>query len=670
MNANTIMNGHTPNMNMNMNSQAMIENFKSMAITMLMFKNSNGTSNDNNNSFINTIIMMLIISFIDSIAAHIKNLINLIISKLNLYIFNQTNNISIIKNLSSNILKIKKSSIIIKIEPATSSRNPTSDAIIDLITNFPHTKCILLQNGIYNLNYSEEIEIHKNLFAKLVNNSKYQPDVLYKTSDSNNQVNSKQANSDLLNEGTVNPFDVPTEQGFGYIEIYSYVYDMENLRKELNEIINSYLVKMNNKLGNNIYYFTELPLITYKDSNNNIDRSKLPETLHFRMKQFTTNRSFKNLFGSEINVIRKRVEFFRDNKDWYDNKGVPYTLGIMVSGNPGSGKTSIIKCIANELKRHIINVHLSDNMSKTQLENLFYNEQLHITQNGKTETYIIPINKRVYVLEDVDCQCNIILDRGEDNVEQKLIKENQALKNEIDRLHSAINEISEGKKVIISNNTKIPEIQKKTEKQTDTITLSFLLNLFDGVLETPGRIVIMTTNFIDKLDKAFTRPGRIDICCKLGFADCSQIIEIIEHRYDTKLNDEQINIIQNVGNCITPAEIGRILFENFDNLDGAINSIFEFSENNIEKILAKKSKNKDNNDDNKLIMNEHEHSNEDNLQNSNLDKIKHNVIDNFAEYIQEKNMTNLQLLDSNSNNYNNEIAPYDNSNNCASTLFE
>jgi len=594
MNPTAIMNGNMPNTNMN--SQAMVENFKSMAITMLMFKNTNSSQNDSNNSLINTIIMMLVISFIDTIAANLKSFFNVLSNKINIYLSKQTNNISIIKTLSDSILKMKKASIIIKIEPATATRNPTSDAIIDLLTHFPHTKCILLQNGTYNINYDEEIEIHKNLFAKLVSNNRFQPDVVYKKNNGSNKSSFEQHSSDMLNannEAVVNykptssgegSAENPAGTGYGYIELYSYSYDMENLRKELNEIVNNYLIKMNNKLGNNIYYFTELPSITYKDANNNIDRSKLPETIHFRMKQFTTNRNFKNLFGSDINIIRRRVEFFRDNKDWYDNKGVPYTLGIMVSGNPGSGKTSIIKCIANELKRHIINVHLSDNMSKTQLENLFYNDQLHITQNGKTETYTIPINKRIYVLEDVDCQCNVILDRGDNSLEQKLANENIQLKNEIERLKHAISEISAGKKVIMGQNQAQKIVAKNDEISSEKLTLSFLLNLFDGVLETPGRIVIMTTNFIDKLDKAFTRPGRIDICCKLGFADCAQIIEIVEHRYDTKLTEEQINVIQNVGNCIAPAEIGRILFENFDNLEGALNSLNEYSNNYIDKL--------------------------------------------------------------------------------------
>lgn len=37
-----------------------------------------------------------------------------------------------------------------------------------------------------------------------------------------------------------------------------------------------------------------------------------------------------------------------------------------------------------------------------------------------------------------------------------------------------------------------------------------LLNVLDGVVDTPGRIVIMTTNQVDVLDPALIRPGRID----------------------------------------------------------------------------------------------------------------------------------------------------------------
>jgi hypothetical protein len=464
------------------------------------------------------------------------------------------------------------------------------------LTHLPHTKCILLQNGIYTINYSEEIEISKGLYAQLVSGSASQMTSKSMSNDGNVNPDTEQSLVTKSSSGNVQVQvqDKDSDEnrlGYGYIDVYSYTMDMETLRGEINNIVKNYLIKMTNKLGNNIYYFSELPTTVYRDSQGRVDSSKLPDCLHFTMKPFITNRSFKNLFGKDINIIRKRVEFFRDNKDWYDDKGVPYTLGILVSGSPGSGKTSIIKCIANEMKRHIINIHLSDTMTKSQIENLFYNEQIHVTQNGKTDTYTIPINKRIYVLEDVDCQCDIILDRGNETAEQVLARKNAELKKEIEKLKFALSEMSNGKKMVMTGSSAPPPIEsKKDDGSNQKITLSFLLNLFDGVLETPGRITFMTTNFLDKLDKAFTRPGRIDVIGKFGFADHSQLIAIIEHRYDTKLTPEQLNIINNMHQCITPAEVSRILFENFNDLDGALDGLVNYADEYMEKERLKKEK--------------------------------------------------------------------------------
>lgn len=44
-----------------------------------------------------------------------------------------------------------------------------------------------------------------------------------------------------------------------------------------------------------------------------------------------------------------------------------------------------------------------------------------------------------------------------------------------------------------------------------------LLNVLDGVVDTPGRIVIMTTNHPETLDAALIRPGRIDKKIYLGY---------------------------------------------------------------------------------------------------------------------------------------------------------
>ena len=60
-------------------------------------------------------------------------------------------------------------------------------------------------------------------------------------------------------------------------------------------------------------------------------------------------------------------------------------------------------------------------------------------------------------------------------------------------------------------------VSRDTETETDSafqganrLTFSGLLNAIDGVTSTEGRIVFMTTNYIDRLDPALIRPGRVD----------------------------------------------------------------------------------------------------------------------------------------------------------------
>ena len=41
------------------------------------------------------------------------------------------------------------------------------------------------------------------------------------------------------------------------------------------------------------------------------------------------------------------------------------------------------------------------------------------------------------------------------------------------------------------------------------VTFSGLLNMLDGVASTEARILFMTTNYIDRLDPALIRPGKV-----------------------------------------------------------------------------------------------------------------------------------------------------------------
>ena len=69
----------------------------------------------------------------------------------------------------------------------------------------------------------------------------------------------------------------------------------------------------------------------------------------------------------------------------------------------------------------------------------------------------------------------------------------------------------------------------KTNKKDDDLTLSYLLNIIDGLRETPGRIIIITSNNYDSLDTALVRPGRIDYTLKMNNASRKIVEEMFFH---------------------------------------------------------------------------------------------------------------------------------------------
>ncbi|PYH96870.1 hypothetical protein BO71DRAFT_319899, partial [Aspergillus ellipticus CBS 707.79] len=64
------------------------------------------------------------------------------------------------------------------------------------------------------------------------------------------------------------------------------------------------------------------------------------------------------------------------------------------------------------------------------------------------------------------------------------------------------------------------------ERRSSGITLSALLNVIDSVSAQEGRILIMTTNHIEKLDGALLRPGRVDMRVPFHHVDLSAIQQL------------------------------------------------------------------------------------------------------------------------------------------------
>ena len=368
------------------------------------------------------------------------------------------------------------------------------------------------------------------------------------------------------------------------LELYSYILPLTELKKYIQTLKKQYLYERNNKLDNLKFYFDEHHVSLMKNSNNSIKYSTAPNELSFSMTQFNTNKSLTNVFGSHLDVVKERMDLFCNNPDWYKEKGIPLTLGILLHGPPGTGKTSLIKAIAKDTNRHIFNIRLYSDTTKTQLHNLFFNESVKVLKNGKTETYNIPLNERLYVMEDVDCENDFLLDRQYKHTPEETADDFTHHTNSFESRYDEYqpghinyaNFMRQPPSVPTLNSTGRPS-QDHTrandieEDTSEKITLSFILNILDGILETPGRILIMTSNYPEKLDKALLRPGRIDINLEVSYCDKAMIQEMYSFFYKKKINLDDTKITKN----ITPAQLNKILLDNFNNSDKAATQIKE-----------------------------------------------------------------------------------------------
>lgn len=324
--------------------------------------------------------------------------------------------------------------------------------------------------------------------------------------------------------------------------LFSYEHESLFLQDFVDRCSKDYERHMSNKLGSNKYFFD---MMVQQKSRASLQNPLPSSYIMFSKHKFQTSRSFKNVFFEERDIVENHTKFFLDRKDWYISKGIPHTLGFMFHGTPGCGKTSTIKAIANEGKRHIINIQLSQIKTKEQLNHLFFNDEINVIDNGKTERFIIPVTERMYVIEDIDAMGDTVLKR-------------------------------EWKKPESKKEVKMDVLGNIIEEEENPIDLSFLLNLLDGTLESEGRILAITTNFPERIDRALIRPGRIDMIINFKKCSCEILRQMLENFYDKEVHySEMMN--EKMDKKWTPAEVNQILFRNFKDQQKALKELVELT---------------------------------------------------------------------------------------------
>lgn len=205
----------------------------------------------------------------------------------------------------------------------------------------------------------------------------------------------------------------------------------------------------------------------------NIYRSILKERQHIGVKP---KRPLSTVFlPQEIkdNVMNALIKF-KNSEQAYIDKGIPWSMGIILHGPPGTGKTSFIHAIASELGRDI-----------------------HYHTVGLLVNSEIDARKTILVLEDFNPSNFSYAFASKDDEEN----------------------------------------EQKTKKRKKNIkdTPSDLLNFLDGVLTPHGLITIATTNHIEQLSDAIMRPGRFDIIQEIPNMQEKEYKEMCKF-YNTKPN--------------------------------------------------------------------------------------------------------------------------------------
>lgn len=190
-------------------------------------------------------------------------------------------------------------------------------------------------------------------------------------------------------------------------------------------------------------------------------------------------RSMETVFIDE-NIkkdIMDSLDAFVCNREWYDDNFIPYHYGILLHGPAGTGKSTLIRAIITEYYKKYTKAGYT-------IEPPNYlsspSDLLHLDESGYSEIWA----PRIVIIEDIDA--TVLKKRIPDEDEEK---SSENMPNEY-----------------------MQQLQLHNQRRLyyDSISLSEILNKMDGVANVENVIYIFTTNHIEQLDTALTRPGRID----------------------------------------------------------------------------------------------------------------------------------------------------------------
>lgn len=176
--------------------------------------------------------------------------------------------------------------------------------------------------------------------------------------------------------------------------------------------------------------------------------------------------------------IMEDLMSFSQAEEFYSRIGRAWKRGYLLFGPPGTGKSTMIAAIANFLEYDLYDLELTSVRDNMELRKLLIDTS----------------SKSVIVIEDIDCSLDLTGQRKNTRKKKK--------KTEGDGYQDPSEKLN--------NDDSDP---------SSKVTLSGLLNFIDGIWSASGgeRLIVFTTNHIEKLDPALIRKGRMDKHIELSY---------------------------------------------------------------------------------------------------------------------------------------------------------
>ncbi|XP_030469869.1 AAA-ATPase ASD, mitochondrial-like [Syzygium oleosum] len=217
--------------------------------------------------------------------------------------------------------------------------------------------------------------------------------------------------------------------------------------------------------------------------------------------------------GEKQDIIDDLITFSK-NEEFYARIGRAWKRGYLLFGPPGTGKSTMIAAMANLLNYDIYDLELTAVEDNTSLRRLL----------------IETSSKSIIVIEDIDCSLELTGQRKKKEKVEK-VKDDEVR--------------DPGKRAA-------KDLDLDGEKAS-RVTLSGLLNFIDGLWSSCGgeRLLVFTTNHIEKLDPALIRAGRMDKHVELSYCR-SEAFKVLAKNY---LGIDTHHLFDHIGKLLSEVDL-------------------------------------------------------------------------------------------------------------------